>query len=202
MPSQPPAALVAAVKATADKPLPEDRLEKVRELLRQCRDGDLELAELAEKSKAVSVRLHKMKSETLPDVFAQLGIDKLGLEAEGNLPAYDADLKPFYKANISADWPPEQQDKAFAFLDKVGSGDLIKSQFSVFIGRGDRKTAKRLLRSLKRLKLDYTHTQGVPWNTLTAWLKEQVEKHNTTPPLDLLGATVGKVVALKPRKQS
>jgi hypothetical protein len=41
-----------------------------------------------------------------------------------------------------------------------------------------------------------TAKENVPWNTLTAWLKEQVEKGNT-PPLDTIGGEVGRIVKLK-----
>lgn len=53
--------------------------------------------------------------------------------------------------------------------------------------------------------------RGVPWATLTAWLREQYDARREMTaeerlaageiPLELLGATVGKVVKIKPRKK-
>ena len=39
--------------------------------------------------------------------------------------------------------------------------------------------------------------RGVPWARLTSWLKELFEtqdEHTVLPPLDIMGATVGRVV--------
>lgn len=194
-----PAALAAAV--SADKTAPtEDRLEQVRKVLREVRDLERTIADQEETLKANKAKVLDFKQRKLVDLFQEVGIDTLGLPPEGNLPGYDAELKPYYHANISTDWEPERQLKAFDWLDDNKSGDLIRSTFTVFIGKDDRKTALKVQKALDKLKVPYETKLAVPWNTLTAWLKEQVEKHKTTPPLDLLGATVGSVVNLKARK--
>ena len=35
------------------------------------------------------------------------------------------------------------------------------------------------------------------WGTLTSWVKEQIEAGKPTPPLDVIGATVGQHVKIK-----
>ncbi len=133
-------------------------------------------------------------------MFTEINIDSLGLPAEGNLPAYDTELKPYYKANIPVDWEPERRQAAFDYLDEQNAGDIIKSVFIVAIPRGKRAVALKVQKALEKLKVEYTADLSVPWNTLTAWVKESVEKHKTVPNLDVLGATVGQVVNLKERK--
>lgn len=200
MASAPSAAVKAALQR--DKTAPsEDRLEKVRIVLRSARDKDREINDLEARTKELKAQVLELKQKTLPDIYDEASIDNLGLPAEGNLPAYDCKLEPYYHANISADWEPEKREAAFAYLDKTGSGDLIKSVYVVALPRGNRKLAIAVQAALKKLKVDFSTDLSVPWNTLTAWVKEQVEKKNTTPNLDVLGATVGRVVKLKERKE-
>ena len=197
-PSQPSAAAVAAMKNRAAPS--EDKLEKVRTFLREARDIDRQIMDLEDALKVKNARKLELIQKELPDLYDEAGIDNLGLPAEGNLPAYDCKLGPYYKASISADWPEEDRAKAFAYLEKQGASDLIKSTYVVLLPRGKRAIAIKVEAALKKLGVEFSEKLDVPWNTLTAWLKEQVEKHKTTPELDLLGATVGRVVKLKERK--
>ena len=54
---------------------------------------------------------------------------------------------------------------------------------------------------MKKEKIEYSNKFGVPWNTLTAFVKEQIEEKKVTPPLELLGATVGRVVQVVKQKK-
>lgn len=200
MTSKPSAAVAAAAKRDGASQS-SDKLEQVRQIVRDYRDLSIQVQDTEEALKRLKAEQLQLQQKTLPDLFMEVGVDNLGLPAEGNLPAYDAELKPYYHANISSDWPPEQQRAAYAYLDELGEGDLIRSTFTVFVGKDDRETALKVQEALEKLGVDYETKLAVPWNTLTAWLKEQVEKHKTTPRLDLLGATVGNVVKLKQRKE-
>lgn len=198
----PSAALAAAMRADADKTAPtEASLEVVRRHIRQARDNERQIADLQTRLKELGEAQTKLTQKTLPDLFTEVGIDVLGTPAEGNLPSYDAKLSPYYHANIATEWPDEKKAAAFNYLSEAPGGeDLIKTVITIPLGRGDRKTALKVEKSLDKLGVTFTSSLGVPWNTLTAWVKEQVEKHQTTPKLDLIGATVGNVVKLKERK--
>lgn len=199
MPNQPPAAVAAAIKRD-ETAVPEDKLDKLRAAVREVRDLRRDEQDLTERLAQVKAQINEREGKTLPDLFTEAKVDHIGLEAEGNLPAYDAEMKPYYHANISAEWPMEQQQKGFDWLDENKFGDLIKSMYVVMVPRGARAKALEVEEALEKLGVEYEVKLGVPWNTLTAWLKERVEKFKSTPPLDLLGATVGKVVKLKERK--
>lgn len=200
--SAPSAALAAAMKADAAEGPTEASLEVVRRHIREVRDNARQIADLETRLKELGEAQVKLTQRTLPDLFNEVGIDQLGIPAEGNLPAYDAKLTPFYHANIAADWPEEKQAAAFDYLAAKGTGgeDLIRTVITVSLGKGEHKTAQKVIAGLKKSGIAYTVKQAVPWNTLTAWVKEQIEKHQTTPKLDLIGATVGDVVKLKERK--
>lgn len=192
----------ASIARLASAPAPsEDKLEAVRNALRELRDLGVEAQDLQARLAEKQARASFLQTKHLVELFESTHIDQLGLQAEGNMPAYDATLRPYYKANISAEWEPERQAKAFNWLGANGHEDMVRTQIIVELGRGERKLAKSIEAYLKRRRVPYSTRLAVPWNTLTAWLKDQIEKHQTTPPLELLGATVGKVVNIKPRKE-
>jgi hypothetical protein len=203
MAKAPSAALKRALASSSDRTAPpEDKLEEIREDMRRARDLELRAKELAEELGAVQGELQTLLTARIPEKFEALGIDKLGLLPEGNLPGYDAQLKPFYRAAIPAGWPVDKQEKAFEYLDKNDAGDLIKATFAVELPRGSEKQQAVLRKALEKTGLPFTERKAVNHNTLTAWVKEQIEKHATMPDLETLGARVGKIINLKPRKES
>jgi len=186
-----------AVAAAASSVLPnQDKLEALRLVVRAHRDLQKRIADLEEQLSEAKKTRYKMEMRELPEMFYEVGVDRIGIPEEGNHPAYDAVLQPYYHANIPAD----QRDQAFEWLQEKGHGDLIKTVVKVELGLRQREVARKVESMLEKLGVDYSRDLGVPWNTLTAWLKEQIEKHQEIPPLTMLGATVGNIVKLKERK--
>src|SRR6185369_1130222 len=92
-------------RAAANKPpqVSEDRLTQIRAKIREARNLELEI-EAAEqvvadlRSKLMDVQGGGQKRGELVDLMEQSNVRILTLEAEGNYPAYTAELKPFYNA--------------------------------------------------------------------------------------------------------
>lgn len=79
---------------------------------------------------------------------------------------------------------------------------MIKGTYTIQFGMGMEKQRKAFETLLKKNKIEFSYKFGVPWNTLTAFIKEQIEDYHREPPLKLLGATVGRMAFLvKTRKQ-
>lgn len=190
-----------AVKAQPSPTASEDALKALRKKLAATRDDILELQDLEEKAKTVKARITKAKTVELPDTMEELRINSIGLEAEGNLPAFEVTSKPFYNANIAADWPPEKKLAAFNYLEDNGSVDLIRTEVSIAFTKEQRTQAKALVERLRKEGFEVQVKQGVHPQTLTAWLKEQIEVRKFTPKLDIIGGFVGRVVDIKPVKQ-
>jgi hypothetical protein len=186
-----------------DEPVPQDKLDRVRAAVRSARDISLEIAALRERLSAKNVELSDLIYRTLPDTFVRNGVRNITLEAEGNLPAYTARLTDYYRANISTDWDQERQDKAYDLLEKTGRGDLVKKTISVRFGLKEHKMFKQVyavLRKIKGLRMEVK--RSVPWNTLTAMIKETYEggEQMGSEELYALGATVGQIVHIKEEK--
>lgn len=176
-----------------------DKLEIVKTKARELRDLTLESEELMRQQELIAGRINTIQGRELPDLMIETGLNKLGLEAEGNLPAYDVEVKNFYSASIRADAPTAPA--AYQWLDKNGHGDLIKHTFTISFGKNEAKAAKQFEKQLETAKVDYSSKLGVHSGTLTAFVKDQIENEDAVLPLDLLGATVGKWAKIQPRKE-
>lgn len=192
--------MAAAKRSREALPPPPDRLEAIRDRMRAARDLRLKIAGDIEKTKQDMAALYAIEHGELPELFSQVQQNYLQLGAEGNLPAYDGRLKPYYKAVIAADWPEERRERGFAEVERLGGEDLIKNQIIIETGRGEEKIAAKVVAGLEKAGVAFKRKRDVPWNTLTAFVKEQVEEKKVVPNLELLGAVVGRVVELKPEK--
>jgi hypothetical protein len=176
-----------------------DKLERARDMVRQLRDQEAEIAGLEERLKTAKETARQMKEKTLPDFFDEVGVSSLMLEAEGNMPKFEIAIADYYHANI----PEEEAPAAFSYLKSRGEEDLIKTTFTIAFGLNEAKQTERFARSLEKAGIEYSVKQGVPWNTLTAWFKvEHKRKPLPAKAMALLGATVGRVAKIVKQKET
>jgi hypothetical protein len=184
----------------APSPPPQDKLDRVRAGVRAARDLKLSIEDLKEQLKAKNTELGDLLYRGLPNLFSENGVRDITLQREGNLPAYSARLLDYYHANIVSSWDQERQDRAYDLLEKSGHGDLVKRTISIAFGLKQAKEFKRVWAALRKLKLKNLQvTRSVPWNTLTAMVRETYESGEQlgSEELHTLGATVGQVVNIK-----
>jgi|SRR5215469_3995614 len=178
-----------------------DKLEAIRDELRCVRDLRLRLADLNQQVVETNKAIYEKERVTLPDMFIDAGVDTMGIPQQGNIPAYDAKLEPYYKAGILSSWELNRKQAAYDWLQKHGAGDLIKSTITIRLPLGSNNLRKKIVAALSKFKaLDISHENSVPWNTLTAYVKECFTKGKRLPPLDLIGAEVGSIVKMSERK--
>jgi len=181
-----------------------DKLDQLRDAVREKRDLDLQIKSLEERLSEHKRKRFDLEHTILPDMFNNAGVTIVAIPQDGNLPAYKATLNPYYKANISAEWPKERQQAAFDLLETLDLGDLIKTIFEVHFKRNEHKETKQFALALAKLvKAErITQRQGVPWSTLTAAIRNHYEGGDslTQTQLDILGATIGMAVTLKEQR--
>lgn len=176
-----------------------DKLDQLRAGVAKLRDLEFEKASLSARLAEVGSDIQTMKEKTLVDLFDAAGTNIVGVEAEGNLPAFTCELGDYYHANI----PAERGDEAYAYLRKIGQEDLIKTTFVVEFGLREAKASERFRRSLQKASIPFSEKSGVPWTTLTAWFKVQHKKRPLPAKvMGLLGATVGRVVKVVKQKET
>ena len=147
----------------------------------------------------------------LPDMMSDVRQNYLELPAEGNHPAVGFKIKPYYKANIDNNSPLSMQ--AYDWLEQHGEGDIIKRSVTASLGKDSGEEYAQITEFLDSQGVDYESKFGVPWNTLTAWLKDRhqrwldqqgksirPEDRIDMPPLEPFGAYIGQVVDVKDKK--
>jgi hypothetical protein len=175
----------------------QDKLDQLREAAKKLRDHTLRAADLKDQLEKTESEITKLTKVELPALFEMAGVTSIGIEPEGNMPAYVARAKPYYHANIASSWEPQRREAAFSWLTSNGHGDMIKGIITIEFGLGDHALMQRVENGLLKGGMPYSKEQSVPWSTLTSFVKEQITRNNTIPPLELLGATVGRVVKLE-----
>lgn len=178
----------------------DDKLVRARELAEEYVALDKLVERTEAELKELKEKRLELQQKTLPEFFDSIGTDKVGV------PHANADVivKPYYKANISADWPPEQREKAFSYLESIDCGDIIGVTVSVKFLRGELEEAKELAEMIRKSKFGNTHPpvmeMGTPWNTLTSLVKKRSEQGQPTD-LEVIGAVVGRIAKIVPRKK-
>lgn len=197
---QPSPELLRAVDA--DEPrAPADRLDALRDECRRLRDDDQEIEDLEARLRAAQARRLMRTRETVVDLMDQAGVTSLSIAAEGNAPAVVVSVKPFYSAGVPAKWPDEKKREAYDWLDANGAGDLIKTSVSAQFPREKREAALAAVAALRELGVEGVEVdQSVHGATLTKWLRESHQAGLPLPPLDVIGAFVGRVAEIKPAK--
>lgn len=174
------------------------KLNAASAALAKLRDKEMEVASLQERIAKLSEEIREIKEKTLVDMFDDAGITSLRLPPEGNVPSFEVEITDYYHASIKE----ENQPKAFAYLEKRGQGDLIKRTYTIPFGLRESQQADKFEKMLEKSKVEFSLKQGVPWTTLTAWLRVEHKKKPLTPKvLELLGATVGRVAKVKKQKE-
>lgn len=199
---KPSAAVADSIRGRGRK-VDEGRLEKLRDQVGLVRSLDQEIADLEEELAEKKAERYRMVSKTLPDLFNEVGMTGIDLDAKGNDPAYEARSAPYYSANIAAEWPDDKKQTAFDMLKKLKAPDLTKTTIKVAFGKGETKTARAAISALRKMKVPIEINKGVHSSTLTAWVRGVYEEGGSLSKheLEVLGASVGTMVSIKPKKQ-
>lgn len=95
--------------------------------------------------------------------------------------------------------PLEERLSALAWLEDNGHGDLARRVITVSLGRGSEDIAERILTYLRELRLNTAEIKNavtVPWNTLSAFVKE-LDSGQEPVPFETLGVQKVRVAEVK-----
>lgn len=184
-----------------------DRLTQIKNKVAELRDLTQTLADLEARVEETKAAKLTLETTTLPDMMAAAGMDKFGLEAEGNNPAYDAKVEPLVRANIAAGWDEPKREAGFAVLRQLGGESLIKTVVTFEFDPKDRAAAKEFTeRVFDELGYEGKEALSVNHNSLASWLKAEVNakpepRMPSTDQLAAIGAFVGRTVKIKKRPE-
>ena len=181
-----------------------DRLTAIKKKVAELRDLSLELNDLEQRLEETKAKKTTLEAVTLPDMLTAVGMDKFGLEAEGNNPAYDLSVEPLIRANIAAGWPEEKRERGFEVLRQLKSESLIKTVVSFEFDPKERAAAKEFMEKCDAMGYIGDEKLSVNYNSMASWLKAEVRADPPRVPtpaqLEAIGGFVGRICKIKKRR--
>jgi len=172
--------------------------DRLSEAVREAHRVDHEITKLEESLERLKAKKQELLTKKIPDLMGEVGTNVFGV------PGTDVECRvvPYYHASLKEDKLPA----AVKWLDQNGHGDLPKRTVAIEFNREDQEAARRIFQRVQQMlaeediieRTQLSMKYGIHWKTLTAFVKEQVEK-GAALPLELLGATVGQVAKFHTR---
>ena len=171
--------------------LPSDQgLSKVSRLAEELIDKEEEVKEAEARLKILKEHARDIAERQLPDAMAEVGMAKFVL-TDGS----EVTVKPYYSAKIGED----KRDECFNWLQDHGHEALIKDEVSVTFNKGEHERAEEFKTQLEQQGIEYNGKMGVHPQTLTAFVREQVES-GAEFPLELFNVYIGQIAKVKRSK--
>ena len=134
----------------------------------------------------LNAEIDRVETDVLPAAMDEIGMSEFTM-TDGS--------KIVVQLITRASIPKDKEDAAFAWLRSHNADSLIKREVSLSFGKGQDKRAVEIISSLRKMGMDPKDKQAVAWNTLTAWVKEQLA-NGADLPRDLLGIWNGRRVKI------
>lgn len=173
--------------------IPESqRLEEIAKLAQEQIKLEAGVAKAEEDLKIAKENLREVSERKLPEAMTAVHMKEFKLTDGTKIT-----VKPYYTAKVD----DENREEAHTWLIDNGHQDLIKHQINVPLGKGEDHIARVLTEWLKENGITYTDKEGVHWQTLIAFIKEQIENGRDLP-LDLFRVFIGqKAKVVRPKEK-
>lgn len=165
-------------------------LGKISELAEAYTELDEEIKDAETRLKILKERARDIAEKQLPDAMAEVGVAKFTL-TDGS----EVTVKPYYSAKIT----DEKREECFTWLQDNGHEALIKEEVVLTFNRGEHEKAEEFKAQLEEQGMDFSGKMGVHSQTLTAFVKEQVES-GAEFPLELFNVYIGQIAKIKRSK--
>ncbi len=181
---------MAKADAAAEPPPPEDMLKKIQFFGDKQKQLTKQIADLENQTTIAKEKLRRVQEQDLPEAMDAVGMTKFSME-DGT----EIKVKPFYAASI----PEERKEEAFDWMKENNFDGMIKADVKVTFGKGEFEIAQafvEFIRGFNQKAIDPEYKESVHWQTLRAFVKEQIEGGKPLP-LDMFGVFVGRKAELK-----
>jgi hypothetical protein len=181
---------MATADAAAEPPPPDDMLKKIQFFGEKQRSLVKEIAAVENTLTILKEKLRRTMEQDLPEAMDAVGMSKFSMD-DGT----EIKVKPFYAASI----PEDRKEEAFEWMKENDFDGMIKADVKVSFGKGEFEIAKsfmEFIRGFNEKAIDPEYKEQVHWQTLRAFVKEQIEGGKPLP-LDMFGVFVGRKAELK-----
>lgn len=179
----------AEAEASAEQ-VPEDKLKKIAFFGERQRHLKKTIAELENNLTIVKEQLRKVVEQDLPEAMDEVGMTSFVMDDGSKIT-----VSTFYSASI----PEDRKDEAFEWLKENNFDGMIKADVKVQFGKGEFEIAQSFLqfiRGFNEKAIDPEYKESVHWQTLRAFVREQIEG-GAPLPLDMFGVFIGRKAELK-----
>jgi hypothetical protein len=181
---------MATADAEKEAPPPEDQLKRIQFFGQKQRDLTKQIADLENTLSVTKEKLRRVQEQDLPEAMDAVGMSKFVMD-DGTT----VTVKAFYAASI----PDDRKEEAFDWLKEHDFDGMIKADVKVSFGKGEFEIAKsfvEFIRGFNEKAIDPEYKENVHWQTLRAFVKEQIEGGKPLP-LDMFGVFAGRKAELK-----
>lgn len=167
---------------------PATDLGELNALVRDLFDAETAVANLDADLKAAKARFQKLRTFTIPEKMAELGVDALKFGGK------TVSVEPFVSGSIPSD--PVRRAAAIAWLVENGASDLIKTEVAVSFGKSEHNSALSTAATLKEAGLEPAVSETVHSQSLCAFARERIKNGDPIDP-ETLGLFTGRVAKIK-----
>jgi len=178
-----------AEDATSKKSKAETNLGLVSIIASQLNDAMEDLTNLEDIIKRQKAKIDKLQYIELPEAMQELGLDKVVLNDGSSI-----SITTEYYANISK----KNANIAYDWLRDNNFADIIKSEVKMNFTHDD-ESRDWVLGLLNQHTIDYQEKDSVHWQTLRAFVKEQIEAGQPIP-MDTFSVHISNKAKLKKEK--
>lgn len=154
-----------------------DVLAKLGQLAEQQLAAEREVEDAERALAAANAKLDDLANRQIPELMDSVGMKELKTRSG---------LKVIIRETIRASISGERAPEAFAWLRDHNHASLIKRVISVAFGRGEDTKAADIVAAVEALGVHPDNKESVHPQTLSAFVKEQLEE-GVDVPMDLLG---------------
>lgn len=165
---------------------PTGDINTVRKLAEELRDLETQVAELEETAKLLKARANEIKTQELPEVLTELGLDGFKL-SDG----FSVKINEVVSGTLPKD--PTLKRTALDLLVSYGAASIIKNDINLSFGKGADNEAKALAADLREKGYPAEVVEGVHPQTLAAFARERI-KAGEDLDTEALGIYVGRTV--------
>jgi hypothetical protein len=169
---------VANSKDVVKTKFADEKLGSISNLLKEMGKNQVEINQLTEQLKKLEKRQSEIGGISIPELFDELGLTEVKL-SDGT----KVRVETIYVASISED----KKSAVFNWLSKNKFDGIISHKVVTKLKKGDEKIHKKLIESLKTLKVSFKDDKNVHPATLKAFVNEQMEKDPKNFPQDIFG---------------
>jgi hypothetical protein len=174
----------------ADEETPPATLERLIGLAEESKILENEILNDTMALSAKQDRLSQILMERIPDIMEELALTDFGM-ADGS--------KITVKKDVKASISEERKPAAFAWLRANDFDGIIKTNVSAAFGKGEAELAEKARDALTAAGFSATMADSVHYQTLKAFVKEQLEA-GTKIPMETFGVFEFKIAKIDPPK--